>query len=129
MPPISAKWNRRRGAAADRFRRALNRGGRQEPRRVGFGRSFGVKLGVLWAVEGTLPAIFGNGKRFKKLLKLTGKGEAAKGDAYHIDRSEAHLGLSIRPVTPGPRVFAAQDLRNPSHVGRLGPTCKIGISL
>jgi hypothetical protein len=115
------------GPFTDLIRRAL------PPRRVGFGRSFSVKLAGLWAIEGNLPSIFGNGKRFKWLIKLTGKGEAAKRDAYHIDRSGARLGSQIRlrpaQVASGARVFAALILRNPSHVGRFVPTCKIGISL
>jgi hypothetical protein len=51
------------------------------------------------------------------------KGEIAKGDAYHIDRSGAHLGFQIRlwptQVASGVWVFAALNLRNPSPVGRL----------
>jgi hypothetical protein len=35
------------------------------PRWVGFGRSFGVKLGVLWADDGAAPPISDGGKRFK----------------------------------------------------------------
>jgi hypothetical protein len=61
------------------------------------------------------------------------QGEIAKGDAYHIDRPGAHLGLQIRlrptQVASCVWVFAALKLRNPSHVGQLVPTCKIGISL
>jgi hypothetical protein len=60
------------------------------------------------------------------------KGEAAKGDASHIERSGVHLGFQIglRPaqVASGFWVIAALNLRNPSHVGPLVPTCKIGIS-
>src|SRR6202022_5070864 len=61
---------------------------------------------------------------------MAGKGEIAKSDAYHIDRPGAPLGLRIRlrptQVASGVWVFAALILRNPSHVGRLVPTCKIG---
>jgi hypothetical protein len=32
---------------------------------VGFGRHFGVKLAVLWAVESSLPLISDGSKRFK----------------------------------------------------------------
>jgi len=47
--------------------------------RVGFGRRFGVKLGVLWAVEAGLKPSYGDGKRFKWLRKLTGMGEDVLG--------------------------------------------------
>ena len=44
-------------------------------------------------------------------------------DAYHTDRSGAHLGLCIRlrpaQVASGVWVFAALIPRNPSHVGRI----------
>ena len=49
---------------------------------VGFGRRFGVKLGVLWAVESSLPLISDGSKHFKSLRKLTGKGEAT--NVMHI---------------------------------------------
>ena len=54
------------------------------PRRlwVGFGCRFGVKLGVLWAVESSLPLISDGSKHFKSLRKLTGKGEAT--NVMHI---------------------------------------------
>ena len=38
--------------------------------RVGFGRRFGVKLGVPWAVEAGLMPRYGDGKRFKWLKKI-----------------------------------------------------------
>jgi hypothetical protein len=72
------------------------------------------------------------GKRFNWLTKMIEKGGAAKSDIRHIERSGAHPGFQIglRPtqVTSGVWVFAALILRNPSQVGPLAPTCKIGIS-
>src|SRR3982074_842857 len=60
------------------------------------------------------------------------KGGPAKGDAHHIERSGAHLGFQtgLRPaeVLSGVRVSVAQNMRNPSHVGILVPTCQNGIS-
>ena len=45
------------------------------------------------------------------------KGETAKGDAYHIERSGAHLGFQIRlrpaQVASGVRVFAALNIAQP----------------
>ena len=64
--------------------------------------------------------------------KIIEKGEAAKSDAYHIERSGAHLGLQIGlrlvQVAAGVWVFAALISRTPLHVGPLVPTCKIGTS-
>jgi hypothetical protein len=60
------------------------------------------------------------------------KGGTAKGDAYRIERSGAHLHYQFglrHAEAAGVRVIAALNLRNPSPVGPLFPTCKIGISL
>jgi hypothetical protein len=61
------------------------------------------------------------------------KGEAAKGDENHIERSGVHLGFQDRALacSGGIRLlgYCCANLRNPSHVGRLFPTCKIGNSL
>jgi hypothetical protein len=60
-------------------------------------------------------------------------GETIKGDAHHIEQPGAllHHQIGLRPaqVESGVRVIAALNLRNPSLVGPLIPTCKIGISL
>ena len=58
------------------------RAGTATPLRVGFGRRFGVKLAVLWAVESGLPLISNGSKHFKSLEKLTGKGKAT--NVMHI---------------------------------------------
>jgi hypothetical protein len=50
-------------------------------------------LWTLWAVEGRLPRISRDSKRFKWLTKMIEKGEASKGDAHHITRSGTLLGL------------------------------------
>jgi hypothetical protein len=61
------------------------------------------------------------------------KGDAAKGDANRIEQSGVQPGfqLGFRPaqVASGFWVIAALNPRNPSRVGPLIPTCKIGISL
>ncbi|HTB01943.1 MAG TPA: hypothetical protein VK804_15855 [Bradyrhizobium sp.] len=69
-----------------------NSSARYRARRVGFNRRFGVKLDALWAVESAPPPLDGDGKQFKSLIKMAGKGEIAKGDEHHIDRPGAHLG-------------------------------------
>jgi hypothetical protein len=61
--------------------------------RVGFNRRFGVKLQLLWAVESDPPPIDRDGKHFKWLRKLAGKGEIAEGDGHHIDQPGAHPGF------------------------------------
>jgi hypothetical protein len=66
------------------------------PRRVGFNLRFSVKLALLWAAESDPLRDFRDGKHFKKLIKMAEKGEFAKRDVYHIDRSGAHLGFQIR---------------------------------
>src|ERR1700733_5443555 len=100
--------------------------------RVGFSRGFSVKLCPLWADEDTAAPIYESGKRFKWLAKITGKGEAAKGDVHHIERSGAHLNCQNQAAacSGGIRrpVISAQNPRNPPHVGPLIPTCKTGIS-
>jgi hypothetical protein len=85
--------------------------------------------GLLKAACRWVPATVSASNSKEKMIE---KGEIAKGDAHHIERSGAHLGFQtgLRPaeVPSGVRVSAAQNLRNPSHVGLLVPTCKIGIS-
>jgi hypothetical protein len=73
---------------------------RRRPRRVGFGRSFGVKLRGIWAVEGGLPGLLGGSKRFELLAKVSETDEIAKGDIRHIEGSGAHLGFhtGLRPA-------------------------------
>ena len=56
--------------------------GNPAPWRVGFGRHFGVKLAVLWAVESGLPLISDGSKQLKSLRKLTRKGRAT--NVMHI---------------------------------------------
>ena len=78
---------------------------------VGFNRRFGVKVSMLWAVESGLVPVYDVSNRFKSLGKMAGKGEAAEGDADHIDRPGTHLGYRIRlrptQVTSDVWVFAA----------------------
>jgi hypothetical protein len=52
-------------------------GGTFRFRWVGFGRAFGVKLEVLWAVETRMKLHYVGCKHFKWLRKLTGTGEDA----------------------------------------------------
>jgi hypothetical protein len=44
---------------------------------VGFNLRFGVRLDVLWAVEGIRSPDFSARNRFKSLRKMAGKGEIA----------------------------------------------------
>jgi len=100
--------------------------------RVGFDRSFSVKLQGYGLLKETRRGLSCSSKRFKWLTKITERGKSTEGDIDHIERSGVHLRLQIRlwpaQVTSGVWVFVALMLRNPSHVGRLVPTCKIGIS-
>jgi hypothetical protein len=86
----------------------------------------------LWAVEGRLPEVNDYGKHFKSLTKMAAKGKLVKSDVHHVERFEVHLGFQNRPrpaqVAPSVWVFVALILRNPSLVGPLVPTCKIGIT-
>jgi hypothetical protein len=79
------------------------------------------------------PLFCGNDKSFKSLNKLIEKGETAKGDAYHVERSGTHLTCQVGPQpglpVSGVRVFPALTLRNPSPVGLLVLARKTGISL
>jgi len=74
-----------------------------------------------------------DGKYFKKLNKIITKGEAAKGDAYHVDESGARpshqFGFRFAQRVSGVRVITALNQRNLSPVGQLIPTRRIGISL
>jgi hypothetical protein len=47
---------------------------REGIQRVGFRRRFGVKLAILWAGESAPPLMARDGKRFKSLRKVAGKG-------------------------------------------------------
>jgi len=100
--------------------------------RVGFDRSFGVKLQGYGLLKGACRELSRSSKRFKWLTKISEKDKSTEGDVDHIERSGVHLRLQIRlrpaQVASGVWVFVALVLRNPSHVGRLVPTCKIGIS-
>jgi hypothetical protein len=80
---------------------------RQRPQRVGFGRSFGVKLWGIWAAEGGLPKLLGGSKRFKMLTKMSGADEIAEGDIRHIEGSGAHLSFRTAQVASGVWVSAA----------------------
>ena len=143
--PVAIIFEPRRGwVCADRFgvgqlvddRDATRLGDRSEDlhdtirlERVGFGRGFSVKVSSLWADEDTAAPISESCKHFKWLAKITGKGEAAKGDVYHIERSGAHLDYQIRlrpaQVASGVRVISAQNQRNPPHVGPLSRHAKL----
>jgi hypothetical protein len=80
---------------------------RLPPQRVGFGRSFGVKLWGIWAVECGLPKLLAGSKRFKGLIKMSETSEIAKGDIRHIEVSGAHLSFHTAQVASGVWVFAA----------------------
>jgi len=62
-------------------------------------------------------------KSFKWLNKLIEKGAATEGDAYHVERSEAHLtcqiGVYVARLASSVRAIAALKVRNPSPVGPL----------
>jgi hypothetical protein len=65
----------------------------------------------LWAVESGLPPISNGGKHFKWLNKLLEKGWAAKGDTYHSEQSEAHLGFQFRLRLPNWQPTSRYSLR------------------
>ena len=65
MPTNEEIWNLQPAAAVEKPRFFSSSPGNLSPERVGFARRFGVKLGVLWAVESGLPLIQDGSKHFK----------------------------------------------------------------